>query len=185
MNKIIIPALAVALAGCDQIPFTPQHQIARAQDAVRFQSSNPTTVRFEQVKRGDGRVCGFVNMEEGPEAWNDYKRSFTGPEPFVVDQKNVPWIGATGRCDFMTEFKVCHEGAEREPLETACRAEFARMQRETEDELRAAGLPVTGDAAKDGETYGRYVEEQANKAAADAEKAANEAHEAIMSSLSR
>lgn len=143
MKKIILGAVAaLALAGCDQIPFTPQHQIARAQDAVRFQSSNPMTVRFEQIKRGDGRVCGFVNMEEGPEAWNDYQRSFTGPQPFVVDRKNVPWIGATGRCDFMTEFKTCHEGAAREPLETACRAEFARMKADTKRNARAAGLVV-------------------------------------------
>lgn len=189
MNRIIIvTGIAVALAGCEQIPFTPQHQIAAAKRSVAFQSTNPMTVRWEGVKRGDGRVCGYVNMEEAPSAWNDHKRAFSDPQPFVADGKGLVWIGAIGRCDFMTEFKVCHEGAERAPLESACKAEFARMKKDTEDQLRAAGLPVTGDANKDAEALANFAEAEADRAmkeateaAAEASAAANEAYAASRS----
>lgn len=180
MKKIIIPALvAVALAGCENIPFTPQHEIAAAKRTVAFQSTNPLTVKWDRVKRGDKRVCGYVNMEEEAGPWNDHQRSFSGPQPFVADGKGFVWIGATGRCDFMTEFKVCHEGAEREPLERACKAEMAQLQKRTEDELREAGLPVTGDWAKDSEALGKHLEAKADKAASDAQKAADDAFAAV------
>lgn len=64
----------------------------------------------------------------------------------------------------MTEFKTCHEGASREPLETACRAEFARMKADTERALREAGQPVTGDANRDAEALMNFEKAQSDAA---------------------
>ncbi|MDB5696860.1 MAG: hypothetical protein JWN21_2403 [Sphingomonas bacterium] len=67
--------VAVALAGCDQIPGTSTYKIAQAQQEAAKGLIDPSSAQFRSVRMGkDGDVCGEINAKNRMGAYVGYSR---------------------------------------------------------------------------------------------------------------
>lgn len=162
MKKIVAIALtAVALAGCEYVPFTDASRIAEAKRKIAFLSANPTTVRFENVKVGPaGDVCGVFNaQEEGYPIRSEL--TWTGPRHFLTFDGEPAVVSNYDDCEkAVGAYSRCFNDGDAEKIEadvTACRTfqteEAERAREHTEGLMRSSGLIRTGNRERDQATW--------------------------------
>lgn len=144
---------ALLVLGCGN---PEEAQINEAKSRLRFISSDPSTVMFNDIKVGtvDGepKVCGYVNMKLKGQS------EMTGASPFVVGRAEGDyWVETLGGdCEFDVLFQPCHRGEDPKPWRERCDAQIAEFDAEQKEwDARTArllachGLTSTGDVDRD------------------------------------
>ena len=153
--------LALSLASCDLIPFTPQNRIETAKAQIAIRTDDPTTVQWSNVREFKGAVCGIVNAQYRTARYGT-ELEWSGPEHFVtIDGEPTTisneisdcekGVGAWSRCvNAGDEAKVSQDVE-------ACKAHQADLLRQSNEQMdrffKSDGLFQTGDFQRDRITW--------------------------------
>ena len=113
MIRFILPLLlAAGVTGCQFIPGTESHTVAKAKSAVAAKLKDPTSAQFSDIKVVEGGVCGQVN---GKNSYGAYE----GNTGFVwsVGRAHIEDVSATPdvnsqleQCQYRALASACTEG---------------------------------------------------------------------------